>query len=509
MSELTDLVAKSLSADAAAAYMDRVERQAEELRAAVRDGAFDNEDFAVGLEMELYAVERAGESRLASLPEAVFEAGATKELGVHNAEINTDPDVFDGDGLLEQERRIEEAFETADEAARAAERLLVADAMWAIPPAEGAYSYLAATTTEDGVTVATNMRADPRYVAIDHDVREAFGGPITLDVPGVDRTFPTILFESLATSIQPHLQIPTARQFPAYYNAAIRTLGPVLALSANSPFLPPELYGEIEDPRGVVDRSHHELRIAVFEQSVNATANPKVRVPADIETAEDTIDRVVEDDLYAPFLREWMTESPRDTFAAESWEFQYKRSTYWRWLRCVIGGDPVPGAGDERSLRIEYRPIPTQPTAADVAALQWLTVGLLRGVVGTDHPLAELPWTDAEESFYNAARDGLDADLAWMTRDGERTTDSAVVFEELFELAREGLSAAGVSGPEIDARLDPLERRWEKRVTPSRWKKEQVRDRLDEGAELPTAIRAAQEAYIESSREFDSFAKWI
>ena len=509
MAELIDLVQRSLSEETTPAYMDRVRNQAATLREAVRAGDLDNEDFAVGLEMEVYAVERDGESRLSKLPQSVFDAGATKELGVHNAEINTDPDVFDEAGLRSQANRIETAFEAADDAARESDRLLISDAMWTIAPAEGADSYLAAVEIEDGVTVASNMRTDPRYAAIDNDVLGEFGGDIGLDVPGVDRTFPSILFESLATSIQPHLQIPTAEQFPAYYNAAIRTLGPVLALTTNSPFLPPELYTDVDDPHDLVDRTHHELRIAVFEQSVNATPSPKVRVPEDIDSAEETIDRVVADDLYAPFLREWIDDEPRDSFAAETWEFQYKRSTYWRWLRCVVGGDPVEGAGTEKSLRIEYRPIPTQPTVTDVVAVQWLTVGLLRGLVETAHPLPELPWADAEKNFYSAAREGLDADLAWITADGERTTDADVIFEEVFELARAGLRDAGVSTAAIDSYLDGLEARWRERTTPSIWKQNRVRDRLDDGDGLATAITAAQESYIQHSREYDSFAEWL
>lgn len=507
MTELTSLVAESLSATAAEQYMDRVTAQAEELREAVRAGELDNPEFAVGLEMEVYGVEQSSEKRLAALPEDVFTAGATKELGIHNAEINTEPNVFDEEGLNAQADRIEATLAAADEAAMDADRELVCDAMWTIPPAMGSVSYLSEMETTDGVAEATNMRTDPRYAAIDNDVLEHAGGGIQFDAPGIQRTFPSILFESLATSIQPHLQIPTAEAFPAYFNAGIRTLGPVLALATNSPFLPPDLYTDVEEPLELVDATHHELRIAVFEQSVNASPNRKVRVPADIESVEETIDRVVDDDLIAPFLREWVAEGERDSFAEDNWEFTYKRSTYWRWLRCVIGGDPV-GTGDERSLRIEYRPIPTQPTVADTVSLQWLTCGLLRGVVATDHPLATLPWENAQESFYNAARNGLDGELAWVTRDGEQTTDSDAIFEELFELARAGLETAGVSESAIDERLAPLERRWAERCTPSHWKQERVRQHLADGADLETAISAMQRSYIEQSRTTKTFDEW-
>lgn len=506
MDDTAELVERALSEEAAEQFMARVEQQADSLRAAIRDGTLDNPDFAVGLEMEVYGVDP--EERLATVPDDTYAAGATKELGVHNAEINTDPDTFDEPGLAEQADRISEQFDAADDAATPEGCRLVSDAMWTIPPETGSEEYLTAVEEREDVVFATNMRADPRYTALDNETLRLSEGALSFDVPGIDRTFPSILFESLATSIQPHLQIPRAEEFPAYYNAAIRTLGPVLALSANSPFLPPDLYTDAADPQRLVDQTHHELRIAVFEQSMNVTPSPKVRVPSDIDSAEETVDRVVEDDLFAPFLREWIADEPRESFADQHWEFDYKRSTYWRWLRCVVGGDPV-GGGDERSLRIEYRPIPTQPTMNDVVSMQWLTVGLIRGLVETDHPLSDLSWERARESFYNAAREGLSGTLHWKTAAGEETTDQERIFSELFEIARAGLDAAGIGEQRIDARLDPLERRFETRTTPSVWKRERVREHLQAGEELSAAITTMQREYIRRSRESDSFAEWL
>ena len=510
MSETTDLVRRSLSEETRREFHARVSEQASQLRTAIADGAFDNPDFAVGLELEVYAVsnETAAAGELTPLAEGVFESVANKELGLHNAEINTDPDVLDGDGVSAQAASITERFAASQRAARDHGCRLVPDAMWALPPAIGSDAYLTHRETDNGVTIADHMRPDPRYVAIDNEVLDLAGGEIDFTVPGVDRSFPSILFESLATSIQPHLQVPRASQFPAYYNTAIRTLGPVLAISANSPFLPHDLYTDVADPAQLIDRTHHELRIAVFEQSVNQSPNAKVRVPVDIDRAAETVDAVVADDLYAPFLREWTTDEERDAFAEDIWEFRYKRSTYWRWLRCVVGGTPV-GDGDERSLRIEYRPIPTQPTVQDVVGMQLLTVGLIRGLVATDHPLSDLPWDAARRSFYRAAESGLDADLAWITADGERTDDTETVYDEVFEYARVGLRESDVPAAEIERYLAPIESRWTERTTPSAWKKTRVREALEDGTSLSAAIESMQREYIERSRESASFAEWI
>lgn len=446
--------------------------------------------------------------RLTRLPDAVFEGEANKELGLHNAEVNTEPDSFDETGIAVQTTAVEMQTKQARQQASTRNCELVLDAMWTIPPEEGSEQYLSAHEARDGVVLADNMRQAPRYVALDNEALHHAGGSIDFDVPGYSGSFPSILFESLATSIQPHLQIPESAAFPEYYNAAIRTLGPLLALAANSPFLPADMYDDV-DGQWLCDNTHHELRIAAFEQSVNTSDHPKVRVPRDLDSTTDVVGRVVEDDLFAPFLREWLEPDDRDDFADEFWEFDHKRGTYWRWLRCVVGGDPVEGASTERSLRIEYRPLPTQPHVKDVIGLQLLTVGLLRGLVVADHSVSELPWQDAEQSFYAAARDGLDADLSWVTIHGERTSDHEVIYDEVFRYARRGLDEQGVPEAQIEEYLAPIEARYDAGTTPSAWKVERVRESLADGDPLPDAICSMQRDYVAASRDRHSFDEWL
>ncbi len=535
-------VKRSLDPETATAFDSRLETQAAWLRDAIADGVMDNADLTVGLELEAYAVtggdtpadgdtsgdadgdasgdangDTSGENggralRLVRLPDGVFEDPAVnKELGLHNVEINTEPTILDGPGLAGQANEIRDRTRAARSAVRDQGHELVLDGLWTLPPAEGSMEYLSAVEDRDGVILAGNMRRAPRYVAIDnHALEYVDGDGLSLSVPGCTRTVPTILFESLATSIQPHLQVPTAAELPAYYNAAIRTLGPVLALSANSPFLPPDVYGDVNDPESLVEATHHELRIAVFEQSVNHTPNAKVRVPRDVEAPTDVVDRVLEDDLYAPFLREWIEgDTPRGGLADRIWEFDHKRGTYWRWLRCVVGGSHVDADNDDHSLRIEYRPVPTQPTVTDVIGVQALVVGLIHGLVEAGHPVVDLSWDAAEASFYRAAAAGMSADLEWMTAGGERTTDRDVIFDEVFAHARLGLGEAGVPEADIDRYLSPLKARVDAGTTPSDWKRTRVRAALDDGDDLATAIRRMQREYVERSRETDSFAEWI
>jgi hypothetical protein len=505
MDDVSELVRRSLEEATRREFDDRVETQAERLREEIESGAFDNRDFAVGLELEAYVTDHEG--RLAHLPDRVLEIdGCAGELGRHNVEVNTPPNVLDGTGLDAQLRALEERVDAAQEAIRAGGCTLVLDAMWTIPPEEGTRTYLSAGEVRDGLRLATNMKPAARYHALDNAIVGERGGRVDVDLPDVSQSFPSVLVESLTSSMQPHLQIPRAERFPAHYNAAIRTMGPVLALATNSPFAPADCYPNRggEEAHALVDRSYHELRIPVFEQAINVVEEGKVRFPDDVASATDVVDRIAADPTRAPFLREWTDEADErgDRFA----EFDHKRGTYWRWLRGVVGGQPIDEANDERSLRIEYRPLPTQPSAEDVASLQALTAGLIRGLVAADHPIADLDREAAKAGFYGVVREGLDAELVWLTADGERTADPKTIYDELFELARVGLRESGVPDERIERYLDPLERRFEERTAPSRWKKARVRERIDDGASLPEAIRGMQREYVE--RTGRPFAEW-
>ena len=516
MTDTTDAVRAALDPDRRASFRRRVEREAAALREDVAAGAFDSEGFAVGMELEGYVVD--GEGRLAPAPEVLFGIdGCSRELGVHNAELHTDPDVVSDAGL----RRQYEGLRTTRRAVQAGlaetDRRFVLDAIWTVPPAEGTRAYIEARTDADGVSLPTNMRPVPRYVALDSEIRARNGGRLDLDVYGF-RTAESMLAESLATSMQPHLQIPDPAAVPEYLNVATRTMGPILTLTANSPFLPADLYDD-HDVEAVFERTPHELRIPLFERSVDEGSH-KCRVPDDVPDLDALIDRIVDDPtLVAPpeldgdgSDSDGADPAPADRYPA----LGAKRGTYWRWVRPVFGGDvpraadgdPVAGC-DGGSVRIEYRPLPTQPTLRDTVGVQALVTGVLRGVVATNHPLATLPWADAEASFYAAVEDGPDADLRWVTRDGDRTTATPRINDELFALARRGLDELGVGAETIEWALAPIEARREADHTaPSAWKRAQVRAAVESGTPLREAIEGMQAAYVERSGRGTPFAQW-
>lgn len=485
-----ETVRATRAAETHRSFEERVDAQARSLREALAAGAFEGA-FRIGLELEGYVVDEDGSLSVA--PEAAIPEGYERELGRHTGELHTPVSPFDAEGLASQATSLTDRVSAVKAACNAQGRTYVMDGMWTISPPEGTVAYLSAMETREGLEVPRNVAPEARYYALDADITA--DGPVRVSLPGCDRTFPNILVESLASSMQIHLQTPT-EQFAAAFNAAIRTAGPVVALAANSPFLPPDLYTDADVD--TMRTAGVELRIPVFE-TMNVEEPGKVRFPRDIDSPMDAVDRIVDDRLCAPYLREWHTDEPRDGFADDYWEFIHKQGTCWRWIRPIFGPD---------GPRIEYRPLAAQPSTGDVLSFQALVAGLLNGIVATDHPVQDLDWDAARDSFYAAAHDGLDADLAWITRDGDRTTDPASVYPDLFATARAGLDERDVPAETIDELLAPVEQRWTARTTPATWKIDHVTAGIAAGEAPAAAITDMQRTYIEQSKPDTLFTDW-
>ncbi|MFB6173382.1 MAG: hypothetical protein ABEI39_01940 [Halobacteriales archaeon] len=512
--DLIGEVREILSVDVAA-FERRVAEEATVVREAVDDGVFDNPQGLVGLEAEFYAVaNREGTERwvqpgeigetgaLARIPRRLLEyVGFEKELGLHNAELSTSPQPLNGDGLRAQEAEMAARLRTVREPMGARGLQLVSDGLWTVPPTgETAAEYLTDHATVDGLRFAANMSASPRYHAMSNaDPRPS----MELSVPHATLEAGTVLPESLITSIQPHYQVPRARDLPTYHRYALRIAGPLVALAANAPLLPPGLYDGDADPSAILADGHDEHRIAVFESVMNAPDVEKVRFPYDVRTVEGALDAVVADRALVPAMLDRDGDRFDDRFA----HFRHKHGSYWRWIRPVFEGATRSAA----NARVEFRPLSAQPTIRDAVAFQAAVGGLLVGLRREDHPLADLDWARARENFYAAARDGLDADLAWITADGERTDETGALYEDLFAAAEEGLRTQGVPARDAERYLRPLRDRIADGRTPADWKRGRIRERLAEGASFEEAVAATQRAYVERQREtlFEgSFADW-
>ncbi len=462
-SELAASVRDVLAVDTEA-YNTEAAADADFVLSELDSGTFDNHQSILGLEYEFYAVSedrwhtaKENEFALARVPRRLLELiGFEKELGLHNAEMTASP-------------------------------RLVSDAMWTIPPTgETARGYLTDSIEDGGVRIATNMSDAVRY----HAMANSGSGAFRVDAPGVDLEAETVMPESLITSIQPHYQVQQAMDLPRYFNYAVRLAGPLLALGVNAPFFPPDCYEEDLDPEWLLENGWQENRIAVFESVLNSvTETDKVRFPNDLDSIEEAVDRVVDDETMIPMPVDGDGEF-HDNFAT----LRRKHGTYWRWVRPVFDGPTPSGA----NARIEFRPLPAQPTVRDSMALTVAFAGAMEGLTRTEHPVVDLPWEAARDNFYAAMRDGLDADIMWVTADGSETDDLELALTDLLEHAAEGLRAVGLDREAVDRYLQPLQWRIETGLTPAGWKRQQVRKRLDNGDSLAEAIQSTQRQYIDN-----------
>ncbi|WP_232688431.1 hypothetical protein [Halobacterium zhouii] len=499
-SDLVDDVEDVLAVDVDA-FEEQVRADAEVIKEEIAGGTFDNPQAIVGLEYEFYAVSDDGS--LARVPRRVLEfVGFEKELGLHNAEMSTSPQPLNQYGLRAQEAEVQARLDAALSPMDAEGLHLVSDGMWTIPPeGETAREYLTDSVEQDGIQVATNMSASRRYHAMANTGQPA---GMRLDAPHVDMQADTVMPEALITSIQPHYQVPQAVDLPTYFRYALRFAAPLLALGVNAPLFPPDLYDEDATAEEILTDGWQEGRIDVFETVLNVPGiQEKVAFPEDLESVSEAVDRVAEDNTIVP-----MPVSEGGRFDDEFAHWRRKHGTYWRWIRPVFGG----ASREEANARIEFRPIPGQPTVRDTISFQAAFAGLLENLPRTEHPLYELEWADARDSFYDAARNGLDADLEWVDADGDRVTDTKELYADLFEQANAGLQRRGLSSDEAAKYLWPLRQRARHAVTPAAWKRERVRDALDEGSGFENAVYSMQFEYIENQRETllsGSFADWV
>ncbi|MFB6161967.1 MAG: hypothetical protein ABEJ86_00795 [Halococcoides sp.] len=499
----TDLAAdidEALSADDER-IREQAQEEAEALLAAIDDGAFDNSQALVGLELELYAVD-AQTDALRRVPRRLLDLiGYEKELGLHNVETQTTPQPLNIHGLEAQKRELQATLASAIDRTLAEDIRLVSDGLWTVPPVgASAREYLTDAVEADGVTIATNMSDAVRYHAM---ANTDYPAGMTIDAPHVSLDAETVMPESLITSIQPHYQVPRASALPEHFRYALRIAGPLLAIGVNSPFFPPGLYDDVS-AETILDDANMANRIDVFESVLNATDGPgKVRFPDDIDSIEGAVQAVLDDPMIVPM------DVPRgNRFDDQFATIRHKHGSFWRWVRPVFDGATRSAA----NARIEFRPLGAQPTIHDAVAFQAVFAGLMKSLPRLEHPVANLDWDQAHDNFRAAARDGLQAEMTWITGDGAETTATDQILGELFEYAREGLEMRDLSTEQARRYVRPLRERVDRRMTPARWKHAQVRDQVADGVPIGEAIWGMQSRYIEYQSQTlveGQFSDWL
>lgn len=398
---------------------------------------FENNDFEAtegkcGFELEAWLVDKNYRPQPVNeaFLESVDDPLVVPELSKFNFEINSIPRQIEGNLLSHLESELTLNWEKC------------------VSHAEGLDSTIMAIgilpTIKDEVLTLDNMSSLKRYVALNRQViRLRKGKPLELKIEGKDFLnikHHDVMLEAVATSLQIHCQV-NAKDAVRQYNLSQILSAPMAAVAANSPYL----FG-----KDLWD----ETRIPIFEQAVSVASFPDSR--------GQTIGRVSFGTGYArktlmePFLENlngFPILLPMVLDDDPSWlsHLRLQNGTIWRWTRPLIGltkdGRP--------HIRLEHRIPSAGPSIKDIIANIAFFLGLMAYYGKKETPLeCEIPFGDAKENFYRAAKYGMRAKVNWTG--GQSVSLLGLLEQSLLPNAKKGLQMAGLLGSDIDHYLGDI-----------------------------------------------------
>jgi len=460
------------------AFEQRLREETRLLGEALRSGTFADAEGELigGFEVEAWLVD--GDCHPAPINQRYLELLndplVVPELAMFNVELNSSPQPLQGNALKRMEVELQQTWHRCREAAHTLDAELL---MIGILP----------TVRQEDLTLA-NMSRMTRYRALNEQVlRLRQGRPLRLDIHGHEHLCTEhhdVMLESAATSFQVHLQVPQS-QAARYYNVALVLSAPMVAASANSPYL----FG-----KDLWD----ETRIPLFEQAVQvggfagAAFGPVRRVTFGTGYVRDSLVECFQENLehYPVLLPIHLDEAP-ERFA----HLRLHNGTIWRWNRPLVGFDEqgVP------HLRVEHRVVPAGASVVDAIANAALFFGLATELVKREPALeSRISFSQARDNFYAAARRGLHAQFTWL---GRRVSAQTLLLEELLPAARSGLESLDLARDDIDGYLGIIEARVRGGRTGAGWQRAFV-------AKYGSDMRALTAAYLERQRSGAPVHEW-
>ncbi len=371
----------------------------------------------------------------------------TPELATFNVEFNLAPEKIGGNVLSHMNTALDKNWYRARNVANE----LGADlAMIGILP-----------TVENKHLIMDNLSSMNRYVALNHEILRLRGGrPLQLDIHGKDilrAEHMDVMLESATTSFQIHLQVTPERAVRAY-NASIIATAPLVAVSANSPYL----FGK---------DLWAETRIPLFEQSVEVggyeeeSHGPMRRVTFGSGYARQSLmECFTENFEHYPVLLPTTFDTPADEMA----HLRLHNGTLWRWNRPLLGFE-----NGEPFLRIEQRVVPAGPTIIDSFANAAFYYGLTYALCSMeDAPESIMDFAQARDNFYTCAQHGLDAHIVWL--DGQKYPAKSLLQNVLLPLAKRGLTEMGIYDKDISKYLSIISGRVRSSCNGASWQRAYV-----------------------------------
>lgn len=455
-----------------AEFQRRLAAETHLLEAWFEEGLLGDQGEVGGMELEACILDQDGDP--APLNQAVLERVANPlvvpELATFNVEINTTPRSLKNDALDRMFHQLQGIWYQCNQAA---EKCSARMGVVGILPSLG----------QSDLNLQ-NMSPLNRYRALNDQVFKLRRGvPVELHIDGreaLDLRHDDVMLESAATSFQIHLQV-AASQAAKLYNLSKIVSAPMVALSANSPFL----FG-----RSLWD----ETRIPLFEQSISVGASDLTkRVSFGIRYLYQSMMESFSANLQRyPVLLPRLMDEPLEKLA----HLCLHNGTIWRWNRPLLGFDEQ----QKPHLRIEHRVVPAGPSLPDMIANAAFYFGLVTGLAERyEHPEAEMGFIRARSNFYQAARFGLRAELYWFG--WQSISADQLIGDQLLPIARQGLLSLGIDMNSADYWLGIIKARVASGVNGAIWQKQWV-------AKYGLDMRGLTLAYLEWQESGKPVHEW-
>jgi gamma-glutamyl:cysteine ligase YbdK (ATP-grasp superfamily) len=442
------------------AFEERLGRETLLLSRWLQEGRFKSGPNMGGFELEAWLVDR--NARPAGIVENYLQhlgdPLAVPELATFNLELNGTPQQL-SDGALTAMHQ--ELTETWDRCNRVAAGLDTRLAMIGILP----------SARESDFTLE-NMSPLHRYHALNEQVLLRRGGkPLKFDLEGHDELaleHNDVMLESATTSFQIHLKVDVDEGV-RFYNASKILAAPMVAISANSPYL---FGADLWD----------ETRIPLFEQAVAmGDLSLTQRVTLGVRYLEESIvECFMANWRRYPVLLPRLMDEPEEKLA----HLRLQNGTIWRWTRPLIGFD-----NGEPHLRLEHRVVPAGPSIVDSIANAALYFGAVSAMARQEvAPETMLPFEHAQDNFYSAAKNGLRTEIQWLN--GKSVKLPQLFTQALIPTAREGLLSLGIDMYEADYWLGIIQGRVDSGQNGAVWQRAWV-------AKYGTDMQELTETYLE------------
>ena len=453
-----ELETSSFSDDDFDVFVKRLKAETEIVEAWEKNGDLSKSPVSAGFELEAWLLD--ADLRPAPENEAfiaqVDDPLVVPELAAFNLEFNGMPADLTGFGISKLHADLAALWRRAYDKAKAAGMDL---AMIGILP-----------TVEDSDLCVENMTEANRFKALNDQVlRLRKGKPLKLDIKGPERLTSEhfdVMLEAAATSFQIHIKIPPG-QGADYYNASKLASAPLVAISANSPYL----FGK---------DLWAETRIPLFEQAVSVgNWDYAERVTFGVRFIEESLSEVFEANRQRyPILLPQLTDRPPEKLD----HLRLQNGTIWRWNRPLVGWDD----DGTPHLRLEQRVVPAGPTILDAMANAAFYYGMVTYLANHEiRPHKRGQFFTTRDNFYEAAKHGLNAEIRWNHEDSQPI--AKLIQEEFLLMAEKGLQQLGIDPADIERYLGVIEGRCANKQNGATWQRAYV---AKHGASMEDMLRA-------------------